>query len=177
MKFRKISCALMAVTATIVLCSCESTKSTQGKDSPESQKTQQAQPGNVSAPAPGKGGIGAVEDKELLPLAEQYLDSIIVGMKDKNYNNFIQYQVEERRQTITKEKFKQMIEALDKEKGSYKGRSYIGSMTKGVFKVFVWKAQYAKIDKSKKEVSDDVLVTLILGYVDSKYQIFGVSFQ
>ncbi|OGV52505.1 MAG: hypothetical protein A2017_19120 [Lentisphaerae bacterium GWF2_44_16] len=118
------------------------------------------------------------KNSELKPIAEKYIDSIITGMKTRDYKLFSEHLTDEMKSNITKEKFKAMIEAFEKDKGAYEGRTYLSEMDKGYFKIFLWKGKYMKsADKKKDTLENDTLIRLILGQVDDKYLIFGFSFQ
>lgn len=119
------------------------------------------------------------EDEQLKNIAENYMDSIMMGMKNKDYKMFSEHLTDELKTDITKDKFQLMVESFDKEKGSYDSRKYLGMLQKNYFRVYLWKAKYKKsAEKSKKDdLENDTLVRLILGKVDEKYLIFGFSFQ
>lgn len=118
------------------------------------------------------------KNSELKPIAEIYIDSIITGMKNRDYKLFSEHLTDEMKSNITKEKFKAMVEAFEKDKGAYDGRTYLSEMDKGYFKIFLWKGKYRKnADKKKDNLESDTLIRLILGQVDEKYLIFGFSFQ
>lgn len=119
---------------------------------------------------------------KLKETAEKYIDTIVIGLKDRNYKMFSEHLTDEMKTTITKDKFELMVDAFEKEKGVYQSRVYLGELTKGYFKVFFWKGKFVRPDvKSKKdkkdELEDETLIRLILGEVDDKYLIFGFSFQ
>lgn len=129
--------------------------------------------------------INKEENAKLKKIATEYIDDILLGMKDSNYKLFSKNLTSELKERITKDKFALMIEKFKKEKGDLVGKQYLGEMGKGYFKIFLWKAQFKKPDEDKdkkkkdkdKELQNDTLVRLILGHVDDKYIVFGFSFQ
>jgi hypothetical protein len=128
--------------------------------------------------------INKEENEKLKKIATEYIDDILLGMKDGNYKLFSKNLTDELRERITKDKFALMIDKFRKEKGSLQGKQYLGEMGKGYFKIFLWKAQFKLPDDGKKkdkkddkDMQNDTLVRLILGHVDDKYIVFGFSFQ
>lgn len=119
------------------------------------------------------------EDEQLKAIADKYMDTIMMGMKNKDYKMFSEFLTDELKTDITKDKFKLMVESFEKEKGVYESRKYLGILQKNYFRVYLWKAKYKKsVEKNKKDdLENDTLVRLILGKVDEKYYIFGFSFQ
>jgi hypothetical protein len=129
--------------------------------------------------------INKEEQAKLKKIASEYIDDILLGMKDGNYKLFSKNLTDELRERITKDKFVLMIDKFKKEKGDLVGKQYLGEMGKGYFKIFLWKAQFKKPDEDRKkedqkkeeDLHNDTLVRLILGHVDDKYIVFGFSFQ
>ena len=119
------------------------------------------------------------EDEQLKNVAENYMDSIMMGMKNKDYKMFSEHLTDELKTDITKDKFQLMVDSFDKEKGTYESRKYLGTLQKNYFRVYLWKAKYKKAatKAAKDDLENDTLVRLILGKVDDKYFIFGFSFQ
>jgi len=112
-------------------------------------------------------------------IAVEYIDDILLGMKNNDYPRFSKNMVDELKQDITKEKFVLMTQKFKEEKGDIAEKQFLGTLGKGYFKVYLWKTSFVKKDaKTKdKELKDDTLTRLILGKVDDKYVVFGFSFQ
>ena len=114
-------------------------------------------------------------------LATEYMDSILTGMKNNDYALFSKNLVDELKQDITKEKFKLMTQALKDEKGDFVEKTFLGSLEKGYFKVYLWKVTFKKANQKvvtlKDKLKDDTLARLVLAKVDDKYLVFAFSFQ
>jgi len=162
-----------AAGATFILSGCGSSPEKKEDDAAKTEKDKKTELKNVNVDE-------AAKTKQV---ASEYLDNILLGMKDNNYKLFSRDMVDELKQDITKEKFALMVQKFKDEKGDISSKVYLGDLGKGYFKIYLLKASFVKPGKkdkkspADKDILDDTLVRLILGKVDDKYLVFGFSFQ
>jgi len=89
---------------------------------------------------------------------------------------------------INEKAFTVMVDEFNKKKGPFIAKQYLGDLTQGYFKVFLWKAQFeipkevldsAKKLKKKPEelVKSDTLIRLEMAKVADSYIVMGIYFQ
>lgn len=156
------------------ICGCGTTSELKDKEAPE--KKEKTDLGKVK-------NIHESEKDTVKRIADEYMQGIIKAMNENNYKEFSKHFTPEMKKGITKSAFKTMMDKFKAEKGTYKGRQYLGELNQGLFKVYLWKAEYDKPapkdekEKVKFQIQHDTLVRLIVGQVDDKYMVFGLWFQ
>jgi hypothetical protein len=110
----------------------------------------------------------ALAEQEKQARAEQILDTILTGMKERNHALYLRHFTTEWREKITKAKFEEMATVIANDLGEYQSRNYFGIVNKQIFDIFIWKAKFDKTD-------EEAIVRLVLGEVDGQYQVFFFS--
>ena len=136
---------------------------------------------SADAKKPELKNVNDEEAAKTQQIAEEYIDDIILAIKDDDYQRFSKNLIDELKQNITKENFKLMTQKFKEEKGDFVEKKFLTSLEKGYFKEYLWKAAFKKPDQkkavSKDKLKDDTLIRLILAKVDDKYRVFAFSFQ
>jgi hypothetical protein len=100
--------------------------------------------------------------------AEEILDTILTGMKERNHTLYLSHFTSEWKEKITKANFEKMSAAIADELGECQSRQYFGLVNKQILDVFIWKATFNKTD-------EEAVIRLVLGEVDGQYQVFSFS--
>ena len=108
-------------------------------------------------------------EKDIKATAEKYLDNILTGIKENNYDKFSRDFDGDLRKSLTKQYLVTVRANMDQNLGNYVSRQYLGQLKKGERILILWKAIF---DGTK----NDVLIQLFLTKKDSKYQVTGVLF-
>jgi len=108
-------------------------------------------------------------EKDIKATAEKYLDNILTGIKENNYDKFSRDFDGDLRKSLTKQYLVTVRANMDQNLGKYISRQYLGQLKKGARILILWKASF---DGTK----NDVLIQLFLTKKDSKYQVTGVLF-
>jgi len=108
-------------------------------------------------------------EKDIKATAEKYLDNILAGIKETNYDKYSQNFNGELKKSLTKEYLVTVKDNMAQNLGNYKSRQYLGLLRKGDRILILWKAVF---DGTK----NDVLIQLFLTKKDNKYQVIGVLF-
>lgn len=115
-------------------------------------------------------------------IATEYIDDILQAIKDDDYKRFSKNLTPEFKQELTKENFKIMAQEFRERKGALTEKTFLTSLEKGCFKVYLWKAVFKAPDKknistAKDKLKEDTLIKLVLGKVDDKYIVFAFAIQ
>lgn len=113
---------------------------------------------------------GSLKERELRKIGEKFVEELLEGLNEDDYELFSENQIYELKSTITKDKFKIMVDRMRKDLGEYQSRQYLGFLKSGPFETLMWKAKYSKSP-------NDVLVSLSLGELDGAYKVFGFNFK
>ncbi len=173
--------ALCPASALLILCACEST----GAAGPEAGDTKIT---SKSASEIKPTQYSDEETAQMRKSAEQCLTDILSGMKDRNYKLFIKNFTEETRIDINEKAFLNMVDKFNEKKGPFVAKQYLGDLTQGYFKIFLWKAQFevpkeileaAKKAKKKPEdiVKSDTLIRLEMAKIGDSHVVMGIYFQ
>lgn len=127
----------------------------------------------------------AVQEQELRPIATTYVTDVLTGLGKGDYERFIKNYAPEYSKTMNAAKFAPMAKAFQERNGALEKLDYLGMLNQGVFKVVVWKAQFARTKAFEAELKRDgqdpakhpmpeVLVRLMLGNVEGQWKIFAI---
>ncbi len=100
-------------------------------------------------------------------LAETILTQIMTGMKNNNYEKFSAHFAPSMKERFTEKKFKALNAQLKGKIGDYKKRSYLGSLKKGVWRVYLWKSEFTNAKEN------ELILRLVIGELDNKQYVFG----
>jgi exonuclease VII large subunit len=100
-------------------------------------------------------------------MADKILSEILNGMAAGDYQSFTKNFTKELKKNITEKNFRIMTERLKEKIGGYVSRQYMGTVRKGPWTVYLWKAKY------EKAKNNDLILRLVLGNLDGKLQVFG----
>ena len=115
----------------------------------------------TQAPRPG-GEVQAV--------AEPLLDSQLAGLRQNNFELYVKNYDEPMQVMLDRERFAKLREQIAGKLGTYKSRTYLGSLKKGRDTQVLWQAKFDKND-------DDVLIRLVFTQKQGKNVILGLYFQ
>ena len=172
--------AICPASALLLLCACETTAPI--------QDTNDTAIGSRSAAKIKPTQYSDEETTAMKKVADQYLNDILTGLKDHNYKLFIKNYTDEMKIEITEKSFQVMVDEFNNKKGPYIARQYLGDLTQGYFKIFLWKAQFdvqkdlitsaKKLGKDTKTLlRSDTLIRLELAKIDGNYVVMGIYFQ
>lgn len=108
-------------------------------------------------------------EKDIKATAEKYLDNLLAGIKENNYEKYSRDFNVDLKKSLTKEYLTTVKSNMEQNFGNYKSRQYLGLLKKGERILVLWKSAF---DGTK----NDVLIQLFLTKKDNKYQITGVLF-
>ena len=108
-------------------------------------------------------------EKDIKATAEKYLDNLLAGIKESNYEKYSRDFNGELKKSLTRDYLTTVKTNMEQNFGNYKSRQYLGLLRKGQRILVLWKAAF---DGTK----NDVLIQLFLTKKDNKYQITGVLF-
>jgi len=108
-------------------------------------------------------------EKDIKATAEKYLDNLLAGIKENNYEKYSRDFNGELKKSLTRDYLTTVKTNMEQNFGNYKSRQYLGLLRKGQRILVLWKAAF---DGTK----NDVLIQLFLTKKDNKYQITGVLF-
>ncbi|MEQ8190171.1 MAG: hypothetical protein ABRQ39_19550 [Candidatus Eremiobacterota bacterium] len=116
-------------------------------------------------------GVSFAQDseKDIKATAEKYLDNLLAGIKENNYEKYSRDFNGDLKKSLTKDYLTTVKTNMEQNFGNYKSRQYLGLLRKGQRILVLWKAAF---DGTK----NDVLIQLFLTKKDNKYQITGVLF-
>jgi len=111
-------------------------------------------------------GVAIAADKDAKPaMADNILSGVMKGMKSGDYAAFSKNFTKDLKKNITEKNFRIMSERLKGQIGECVSRQYLGSVRKGDWIVYLWKAKY---EKSK---NNDLVLRLALGKYNGKLQV------
>ena len=114
-----------------------------------------------------KGEAGKISKADNPAMADNILSEILKGMSSGSYELFTKHFTKDLKKKITLKAFRMMIERLKQKTGEYESRQFLGTVRKGPWVVYLWKAKYAKIKNS------DLILRLVLGELDGTQQVFA----
>jgi hypothetical protein len=172
--------ALCPASAMLLLCACETTAPIQ--DSGDTAI------GSKSAANVEATQFTPAETAEMKKAAEKFLNEILTGLRDRNYKLFIKNFTDEMKVDIPEKSFQVMCTEFAMKKGPYIARQYLGDLTQGYFKIFLWKAQFEVpkelVAEAKKAGRDpktllrgDTLIRLEVAKINNNYVVMGIYFQ
>ena len=172
--------ALCPASALLLLCACETTAPI--------QDTGDTAIGSKSAANIAQTQYSPEETVAMKKAAEQFLNDILTGLRDRNYKLFIKNYTDEMKIDIPEKSFFVMADEFSKKKGPYIARQFLGDLNQGYFKIFLWKAQFdvpkELVESTKKLGKDpktllrsDTLIRLELAKVGNEYVVMGIYFQ
>lgn len=183
MKMRLLKIALCSAVPALALAlsGCETLGTSSAAPSPLAESQPSAAPSKPSQ-------FTDEESAVMRKVAEQYVHDVLTGLSERNYKLYIKNFTDEIKVDINEAAFNAMVDEFNKKKGPYVGRQYLGDLTQGYFKVFLWKAQFEPskelveaLKKQRKDVGSimkgDTLIRLEIGKVDGAYKAFGIYFQ
>jgi hypothetical protein len=115
----------------------------------------------------------AAAEKAAKELARGYFKALREG----NYELYVKGRTPEAKQKITLARFKKLLEMKKEHKWKLIGEpKYVGSLDKGIFKVYLWIAKVQVEDKNKvtkkvTELKHDFVYCMSLGKIDGKYTV------
>lgn len=180
MTARIFKAALCPAGALLLLCSCGTTAPI--------QDTGDTAIGSKSAANIAKAQYSPEEMAAMKKASEQFLNDILTGLRDRNYKLFIKNYTDEMKVDINEKSFGVMVDEFAKKKGDYIARQYLGDLTQGYFKIFLWRAQFdvpkELVDSTKKLGKDpktllrsDTLIRLEVAKIGESYVVMGIYFQ
>lgn len=113
-------------------------------------------------------------------VAQGFSDDILNGMQKGDYKLFSKNLTPEMKQKMTEKIFNAMFKDMKEKMGDLKSWTFLTPLEKPPLKVFVWKVNFMRqtTDKDKKDVTinNELLFTLIMGKIDTGYNILGFGF-
>lgn len=106
------------------------------------------------------------KEKTVKVSPDTILDSILDGMSNSNYSSFSRRFNETFKKKLTKDKFSELYKGISGHLGKYKSRTYLGSLKKGPFTVYIWKSRFSKLKDT------EMVIYLTLGKPDKKIEVF-----
>lgn len=127
----------------------------------------------------------SIPDQELRIIATDYVTGVIAGLEKGDYRLFIKNYAEEYSRTMSAAKFAPMAKSFQERNGKLEKLEYLGILNQGVFKVVLWKAQFARTKALEAELKrngqgpakhsvPEMLVRLMLGNVNGQWKIFAI---
>jgi len=155
---------LLALAASTAITGCHST--TAKDDSANVKKDSKSDPQKING--------------DITPVAQKYQEAFFKAIDTKDVKLIRPHLIPELQEKFVADKFAEFADAMIKNGGKIEKVSYLGSLDRGLFKVFVWKFASAK-DRQKlpdgSELPRERMFTLVIGQVDGKQLIFSWSFQ
>lgn len=126
-----------------------------------------------------------VTDQELRPIATDYVTGVIAGLEKGDYQLFIRNYADEYSKTMNAAKFAPMAKSFQERNGKLEKLEYLGILNQGIFKVVLWKAQFARTKAFEAELKrngqdpakhpvPEMLIRLMLGNVNGQWKIFAI---
>ncbi|MFH1458837.1 MAG: hypothetical protein ABIG64_00485 [Candidatus Omnitrophota bacterium] len=111
-----------------------------------------------------------LNNTEVQIIADPILEGILTGLSSEDYYKYSRAFDETLKESITKDRFKQIKLEVSREIGSYLYREYLGFINKEEMTIVFWKAGF---DKSP----DDVLIRLVISNREGKNFVTGLWFE
>jgi len=117
---------------------------------------------------------------DITPVAKKYQENFFKAIEKRDVNLIRADLIPEQQEELTPKRFTVWSEAIGKNMGKLEKVSYLGSIDRGLFKIFIWKFSAEK-DRIKladgTELPRESMFTMMIGQVDGKQLILSWRFH